>query len=172
MHPNAVPLRKPGPRPGRARVRRTLPRVRNLPLVIDAPTLTFLLVSLGFLVVGVVLLVVGRLRGRRVPRGRVVPAVVVLRPDGYGPGFPDRRPDFDWTAEDGTVRRAHSATTLVPGLWAGEEVSVRLDPGDETRATVVSDAPPRRELVLLGFACVLVGLLVGIVGLNEWSGLH
>lgn len=140
----------------------------TVPLAIDGPTLTFLVVALVFLVAGAVLAAVGSLRDRRRPVGRVVPAVVVLRPDSYGEDFPDRRPVFEWTDEAGAVHRANSAGTLVPGLWVGDEVTVRLDPHDESRATLVVDTPPRRELVLMGIACALVGLFLGIVGLNEW----
>lgn len=141
-------------------------------LVMDGPTLTFLVLALVFLVVGAALAGVGALLARRKPAGRVVSAVVVLREGGYGSDFPDRRPDFVWTDEAGHDHRAHSASTVVPGLWVDDRVSVRLDPRDESRAHLVTDAPPRRELLLLGIACVLVGLLLGIVGLNEWSGLQ
>jgi hypothetical protein len=142
--------------------------VTTVPLAIDGPTLTFLVVAGVFLVVGAGLATLGSLRDRRVPEGRLVPAVVVLRPDSYGEDFPDRRPVFEWTDDTGTVHRAHSARTLVPGLWVGDEVTVRLDPHDESRATPVVDTPPRRELLLLGIACLLIGLFLGIVGLNEW----
>lgn len=138
------------------------------PLAIDGPTLTFLLVAVVFLVVGAALAAVGSFRDRRLPQGRIVPAVVVLRPDSYGEDFPDRTPVFEWTDEAGAVHRAHSARNLVPGLWVGDEVALRLDPRDESRAEVVLDTPPRRELVLMGIACVLIGLFLGIVGLNEW----
>ena len=140
----------------------------HTPLSIDGPTLTFLVVALVFLAAGAGLALLGALRARRHPVGRLVPAVVVLRPDGYGEGFPDRRPDFEWTDESGQVQLAHSSGTLVPGLWVGDEVKIRLDPRDESRATLVVDTPPRRELVLVGVACIIVGILLGAVGLNEW----
>ena len=140
-----------------------------VPLAIDGPTLTFLVVALVFLVVGAGLAALGALRERRrEPAGRLVPAVVVLRPEGYGPDFPDRTPVFEWTDDSGSVRRAHSARTVIPGLWVGDEVTVRLDPADDSRATLVVDTPPRRELLLMGVVCLLVGLFLGIVGLNEW----
>jgi len=142
--------------------------VTTVPLAIDGPTLTFLVVALVFLVAGAALAGLGSLRARREPRGRLVPAVVVLRPDSYGEDFPDRRPIFEWTDDSGAVHRAASARSLVPGLWVGEEVTVRLDPRDESRASLVVDSPPRRELLLMGIACALVGLFLGIVGLNEW----
>jgi hypothetical protein len=138
------------------------------PLAIDGPTLTFLVVALVFLVVGAGLAGLGVLRERRVPTGRLVPAVVVFRPDSYGRDFPDRRPVFEWTDDDGGVHRSHCSHSVVPGLWVGEEVTVRLDPDDESRAALVVDSPPRREVLLMGVACVLVGLFLGIVGLNEW----
>ena len=149
-------------------VTRTL--LEAAPLVVSGPTLTMLLVSLAFLVAGVVLVVVGVLRGRRTPEGRLVQAVVVPGPGSHGEGFPDRRPDFEWSDESGATHRSRSTGTLVPGLWAGDEVVVRLDPRDEARATLVTDAPPRRELVLVGISCFVVAVLLGVVGLNEWIG--
>ncbi|HET8604667.1 MAG TPA: DUF3592 domain-containing protein [Marmoricola sp.] len=140
------------------------------PLVVSGPTLTFLLVSLVFLVVGAGLVVVGVLRGRRKPEGRLVQAVVAPGLQSHGEGFPERRPDFEWTDEAGSRHCSRSTGVIVPGLWVGDEVVVRLDPKDESRATLVTDTPPRRELVLVGVSCVLVALLLGAVGLNEWIG--
>lgn len=136
----------------------------------DGPTLTLLLVALAFLVVGVAASVVGVIRSRRPPAGREVPAVVVSRPGSDGDDFPDRRPDFEWTDEAGAVHLAHSATKVIPGLWVGDQVLVRLDPGDESRALPVTDSPPRRELLLLGIAGMLVGLFLGLVAINAWLG--
>jgi hypothetical protein len=136
----------------------------------DGPTLTLLLVALVFLVVGAGASAVGVVRGRRPPVGREVPAVVVSRPGSDGDDFPDRRPDFEWTDEGGAVHLAHSATKVVPGLWVGDEVVVRLDPADESRALPVLDSPPRRELLLLGIAGMLVGLFLGLVAVNKWLG--
>ncbi|HET8560268.1 MAG TPA: DUF3592 domain-containing protein [Marmoricola sp.] len=136
----------------------------------DGPTLTLLLVALAFLVVGAALSIVGVVRGRRPARGREVTAIVVSRSESDGDDFPDRHPDFEWTDPAGGVHRTRSATKLVPGLWVGDEVVVRLDPVDESRAELVTGAPPRRELLLVGTAGVLVGIFLGIVAINEWLG--